>query len=107
MKISEFRRKILTKFELNCVLFRYHIFRNKPIQKIITDADFPTINLYDILTIVSHFRSIQSDNLSMGSYHAALGFLKDYVAEFFRCDFELAPLFGAEKYLAKFNLKLP
>ena len=111
-KISGFGRKILTKFELNCVLYRYHIFRNKLIQKTITDADLPTINPNDILTIVAHFRSIQSDDLSMGAYHAALSFLKDYVAEFCRWDFELAYLFGIEKYFAKIlvlsiDFKLP
>ena len=40
-KISGLRRKIMTKFELNCILFRFHIFRNKPTCKIITDSDFP------------------------------------------------------------------
>ena len=42
----------------------------------------------------------------MGAYHATLSFLKDYVAEFCRCDFELAHLLGTKKYLAKINFKL-
>ena len=48
----------------------------------------------------------QDDDLSMGSYHAALSFLKDYVAEFCRCDFELAHLIRTEKYLVKIDFNL-
>lgn len=106
-KISEFGWEILTMFELNDVLFRYHMFQNKPIQCTISDAEFPPINPNDILTIVAHFRSHQVDDLSMGAYDVTLSFLKDYVVEFRRCDFELAHLFRTEKHLAKIDFKLP
>ena len=88
-------------------MFRYNIFRNKPIQKTITDADFPAINPNDILTNVAHFWSIQSNDLSIGAYHSALSFLNNYVAEFYKCDYELAHMFEIEKFLAKINFRLP
>lgn len=106
-KISGFGRKVLTQFELNCMLYCYHIYWNKSTQLIITNADFPTINPNDILTIVAHFRSHKNDEISIEAYNVALSFLKDYVAEFCWCDFELAHLFGTEKFLAKIDFKLP
>ena len=42
----------------------------------------------------------------MGAYHAALSFLKDYVAEFFRCDYELAHLYETEDFVAKIDFVL-
>ena len=105
-KIAGCGRKILTKFQLNCVLFRYYIFRNKPTQYTITDVDFPAINLNDILPIATHLQSHQNDSVSMGAYHTALSFLKDYVAQLW-CDYELAHLFGTENFLAKIDYVLP
>lgn len=35
-----------------------------------------------------------------------MNFLKDYVVEFYRCDFELSALFETEKLLAKIDYKL-
>lgn len=43
----------------------------------------------------------------MGAYNAALNFLKGYVAEFCRCDYELAHLFGTANFLAKIEITLP
>ena len=79
-KISRYAKNVLTKFDLNYVLFRYYILQNKPTPYTISDADFPTVNPNDILTIVAHFRNHQDNDLSMGGYHAAFSFLKDYVA---------------------------
>ena len=42
----------------------------------------------------------------MCAYHAALSFLKDNVAEFCRCDYELAHLFGTEDFVAKIDYVL-
>lgn len=106
-KISGCARKVLTNFNMNCVLFRYYILQNKPTSYTISDADFPAVNPNDILTIDAHFWNNQDNDLSMGGYHASLGFLKDYVVEFCRCDYELAYLFGTKKYLAKINFVLP
>ena len=44
--------------------------------------------------------------MSIVAYNAAMNYLKDYVAEFCRCNFELAHLFGTEKFLAKIDYKL-
>ena len=46
------------------------------------------------------------DKLSIRAYHIVLSFLKDYVVELCRCDFELAHLFGTKKFLAKIYFKL-
>lgn len=100
-------RKVLTKFDLNCMLYRYYIYRKKSTQLIITDTEFPTINPNDILTIFAHLRSHQNDETNIGAYNVALSFLKDYVAEFSRCDFELAHLFETEKFLANIDFNLP
>ena len=43
----------------------------------------------------------------MGAYHAALSFLKDYVAEFCRCDYELAHLYRTKDFVATTNFVLP
>lgn len=98
---------MLKKFELNYILFRYHIFQNKPTSKTITDANFHSLNPIDILTIVAHFQSVQSYNLNMGAYHSALSFLKDYVVEFCKCDYELPHMLKTDKLLAKIHFKLP
>ena len=71
-KISRFGRKILLKYELSCPLFRYHIIWNKLIYHTIADVDFPAMHLNDVLTIVSHLRSLQIDDISIGAYHVAL-----------------------------------
>ena len=42
----------------------------------------------------------------MGAYHATLSFLKDYIAEFCRRDYELAHLYGTEQYVAKIDFVL-
>ena len=42
----------------------------------------------------------------MGAYHAALSFLKDYVAEFCRCDYELTHLYGTEDCVVKIDFVL-
>ena len=81
------------------MLFWHHIFRYKPSQKTIIDADFPALNPNDILTIIAYFRTHQVDDLIIGAYH--------YVAKFCRCNFELAHLFETEKYLASIDFKLP
>lgn len=36
-----------------------------------------------------------------------MNYLKDYVAEFYRCDFQLAYLFKTKTFLAMINYKLP
>ena len=104
-EISGFARKVLTKFDLNCVLFRY-ILWNKPTQYTISDADFHEINPNDILTIFSHLRNHQTNDLGIGAYHATLSFLKDYVAKLCRCDYKLAHLFGTKNFLAKIDFVL-
>ena len=58
------------------------------------DADFPSINPNDILTIVAHFRTRQNDQMNITTYSAAMNYLKDYVTELCQCDFKLAHLFG-------------
>ena len=79
-QVSGFGRKILVKYELNCPLFRFHIFRNRPIPQTLTDADFPSMNLNNILTLAAYFIENQRDDRRMGVEHVALTFLKDYVA---------------------------
>lgn len=106
-QVSGFGRKILVKFELNCPLFQFHIFRNRPIPWTLTDADFPSMNPNNILTLAAYFRENQRDDLSMGAYHVALSFLKDYVAEFSRRDFEVAHLYGTEQFVLKIDFILP
>ena len=106
-KVNGFGRKILVKFELNCTLFRFHLLRNKATPKTVTDADFPSMNPIDILTLAAYFKEYQKDDISMGAYHSALSFLKDYVAEFCRCDYERAHLYGTKQLVAKTDFVLP
>ena len=54
-KINGFGRKVLSKFDFNCLLHMYYIFWNKSKEIIITDVDLPSINPNEILTIVAHF----------------------------------------------------
>lgn len=106
-KITGYGRKILVKYELHFPLFRYHIVQNKPSYKTITDADFPSMNPNDVLTIVAHFQTLKIDDTSMGAYHASMNFLRDYVVEFCRCDYELASLNGTQDYVKKIEFVLP
>ena len=64
------------------------------------------MNPNDILTLAAHFQGLQNDDISMGAYHAALSFLKDYVVEFFRHDYELAHLFRNEDFVGKIEYML-
>ena len=50
---------------------------------------------------------MQNNDIIMGTFHAALSFLKDYVMKFCRCDFELAHLYGTEDFVAKITFILP
>ena len=45
--------------------------------------------------------------MSMAAYSVAICYLKDYVAEFCRCEFELDHLFEIEQFLAKIDYKMP
>ena len=45
--------------------------------------------------------------MSIDAYSVTMNYLQDYVAEFCRCDFELAHLFGTEYFLANIDYKLP
>ena len=64
------------------------------------------MNPNDVLTLASYFRENQKDEISMGAYHATLSFLKDYVAEFCHCDFELAHVDRTEQFFSKINFVL-
>lgn len=43
-KIISFGNKVQSKFDLNCMLYRYYISRNKKATLTLTDAHFPSIN---------------------------------------------------------------
>ena len=89
------------------MLYRHHISRNKEATITITDANFPSINPNDILTITPHFQNLQTSQLIIGAYSASINLLKDYVVEFCRFDIELTHLFGTQKVLVKITCELP
>ena len=70
------------------------------------DADFPSINPNDIITIVTHFRERQTNHSSIGAYSASINFLKDHVAEFYRFEIAFSHLFGTENVLTKITYEL-
>ena len=97
----------MKKFDLDCLLYRFYVYRNKTTQLTIMDVDFPSVNPNYILTIAAHFRTRQDIQMSIVAYNSAMSYVKDYVAEFCRCDFELDHLFGTKKFLEKIDYKLP
>lgn len=98
---------VQSKFDLNCMLYRYYVTRNNIATITITDAYFPSINPNNIITIASHFQSCQKDQLSIGAYNVATNFFKDYEVEFCISDIEFEHMFGTEIILAKITYELP
>ena len=105
-KVFGFVNKVQSKFDLNCMLYKYHISWKKEATITITDANFPSINLNDILITTAHYRSRQNDQLSIRAYSVVINLLKDYVSKFYRSDIEFAHVFRIENMLAKISCEL-
>lgn len=106
-KIIRCGNKVQSKFDLNFMMYRYYISRNKESTITITDVDFPSFNPNDLLTIVTHFQDHQWSETSFGSYNTARNFLEDYIVEFFKSGIEFSHLFGTESILEKITTELP
>ena len=100
-------KKVQIKFDLDCLLYRYYVSSNKESTILITDVDFPSINLNDILTIIVHLKDRQSNESSIGPFNIAISFLKDYISKYCRADVEFAHLFRTENLLARNSTELP
>lgn len=94
------------KLDFDCLLHRFYVYRNQTTLLTILDTDFPVINPNDILIFVAHLRTCQQSQMSTTVNSDSMSYLKDRVAEFCRCDFELVHFFGNEKFLAKIDFKL-
>ena len=55
-KFSGFRMKILRKFDIGYILYYYYIYQNTQDKIKISNADFPSINMNDILVIAAHLK---------------------------------------------------
>lgn len=88
------------------MLYRYYVSRNNESTITITDADFPSINPNEILTIAPHFQDCQSSDMSIEAYIVEMNFLKDYIVEFSISYIEFAHLFGTESILESITTEL-
>lgn len=102
-----YKNKVLNKFDRNCLLYKYFVSWNKEATITITDADFPSLNPNNILTIATRLKDRQSNESSIGAFNTSLSFLKDYVTEFCRTNVEFSHLFGTENLLAKICIEHP
>ena len=86
-KIIGHCRKVQSKFDLDCLRYRYYASQNKESIITITDAYyFLSINLNDILTIASHLKGRLTNESSIGAYDTTINILNDYIAGYCRTD---------------------
>lgn len=98
-KFVGYGNKVLSKFDINCLLYKYFVSRNNEATITITDVYFPSIDPNDILTIVDHLKDIQSSESSIRAFNTALRFLKDHVAQYCRTDVKFPHLFETKNLL--------
>lgn len=75
--ILRYGSKVQSMFDLDYLLYRYFIYRNKKFIVTISDSDIPSINPNDIFTISAHLKDCQTSESSIGAYNIAISILKD------------------------------
>ncbi|KAL4579451.1 hypothetical protein LXL04_015599 [Taraxacum kok-saghyz] len=92
--VSNIKARSFSKEKKKDEFYSYDIRRTDNTTTTISEADFPLMNLADILALARHLDRFQDTNVRMGPpYIDASTFMKDYLCEFGRLDVELYSLY--------------